>query len=867
ELLALASIRAHNLSQPIRLRQISSVAHIDGLRSDGILQNAREGISVRFAHDIFFEWAFFYVLIDRDYQWMDEIRECGEPPAVARVVELLSQWEYAHGENWSAYLQQAEDSTLRSQWLRAWLAAPFGTSKFEVDEEQFATAVFADDFRLFRKVLVWFQAEKTSPNANILAGALPPDQQQRFAYLLGWPSDFSAWHRLINFILKRIEEIPKRLYPEVVPIFEVWQNALSGLPNPMSRTLLQQCTLWLAAIDARPDDEPDENSAYWGKVPNFKEFRKSLVQLLLRSSRVEPTFAADYLQRVINSERISEETFRDIIAFSPALAELLPELVVELSLAFLKEELPDEHVARRKQELHAASELRKAISAKPEAERTLQEKRMLMPPSLSLLSVDDFSDHDWERLSLHNDFKTFYAPSPLREPFHSLFQFAPDEALRLLRELCNHAMTAWRQLHRYSRDQGGTPVPLELTFPWGTQKFWGTEREYLWYRSIWGPKIISCGLMALEEWCFAELERGRPVDELIRQIVEGNECIAILGIASVVALHTGTVSETTLPLFTSQRLLAADQNRWIQDLSSSTANLVGFTDRVDKPHFEAVQAANARPVRKTQLSWMVPRFVLATEPIAEQARDALLNFKNNLPFQYEEHRDIAAAQEHLTAQAIKYAELADLKNYHAYRTEEDSDQVAIVHVSPSAAEPENVAKAEQASTYLSQTGLWIWASKSFEERAVHSTYTIENAITIAKEADRSDLFNQSNEEYEENPFGTLRGAVAGTASIVLNFREGRSQEDIDWARDVLKRAIRLPEKSDMGWSSVSAIPWHHAIYVARGIAAEIREGAATDNTARDLLRLIAHPSEKVSFTAIEEVCQLWPNDPKLTWAG
>ncbi|MCI5159907.1 MAG: ATP-binding protein, partial [Candidatus Electrothrix sp. AUS1_2] len=284
ELLALASVRAHNLSQPIRLSRLTSRTHINDLRLDGILQNAREGISVRFAHDIFFEWAFFYVLTDRGSQWMDEIKECGEPPAIARVVELLSQWEYAHGEDWPAYVEQAEGSALRSQWLRAWLVAPLGTSKFEVDEKQFATAVFADDFRLFRKVLVWFQAEKTSPNTNILSGELPPDQRQRFAYFLGWPSDFAAWHRLIDFSLRHIAKIPQRLYPEIVSIFEVWQNALSDLPNPTSHALLQQCASWLAAI-AIPDDEPDDNSAYWEKVPNFDEFKKSLIRLLLKATR------------------------------------------------------------------------------------------------------------------------------------------------------------------------------------------------------------------------------------------------------------------------------------------------------------------------------------------------------------------------------------------------------------------------------------------------------------------------------------------------------------------------------------------------------------------------------------------------------
>ncbi|TRZ97479.1 MAG: ATP-binding protein, partial [Nitrospiraceae bacterium] len=457
-LLDLARVRARQLSQPIGLSQLTSVAHIDDLRSDGILQNAREGISVRFAHDIFFEWAFFHVLADRGVQWMEEIKACGEPPAVARVVELASQWEYTQGRDWQMYLAQTEGSNLRSQWLRAWLVGPLGTARFEADENQFGTAVIADDFRLFKKALVWFQAEKTSPNANILAGALPQEQRQRFADLLGWPSDFAAWRRFIDFILRRISDIPQRLYPEIVPIFEVWQNALADLRNPTSRALLQQCATWLAAIDAMSiADGPDGNSAYRDKVPGLGAFRKSLGQLLLRSSRVEPTLVADYLQRVTNSERIRDDAFHDIIAYSPVLAQSLPKSVVELSLTFFRQELPDEQVAREEQELHAAAEWRKAVLAKPESERSSREK-MALSEGVYIRPIGDFSYHDRERLSIHDDHRSFWPPSPLREPFHSLFQSSPDEALRLLRELCNHAITAWRQLHRHSHDRGGTPV-------------------------------------------------------------------------------------------------------------------------------------------------------------------------------------------------------------------------------------------------------------------------------------------------------------------------------------------------------------------------------------------------------------------------
>ena len=226
-LLDLARVHARQLSQPIGLGQLNSVTCINDLRSDAILQDVRQGISVRFAHDIFFEWAFFHVLADRGPQWIETIKDCGEPPAVARAVELASQWEYAHGTDWPVYLAQAEDSGLRSQWLRAWLMGPLGTARFEDDEAQFALAVFANDFYLFRKALVWFQAEKTTPNEMILAGEYPQEQRQRVAYLLGWPSDFPAWRRLINFILRRITDIPQRLYPEIVAVFDVWQNVLA----------------------------------------------------------------------------------------------------------------------------------------------------------------------------------------------------------------------------------------------------------------------------------------------------------------------------------------------------------------------------------------------------------------------------------------------------------------------------------------------------------------------------------------------------------------------------------------------------------------------------------------------------------------
>jgi len=864
-LLDLAHIRARQLSQPIRLSELKSVAHIEGLRSDGILQNAREGISVRFAHDIFFEWSFFHVLADRGPQWLEEIKACGEPPALARVVELASQWEFTQGNNWRTHLDKVASSGLRSQWLRAWLVGPLGTAGFETDEDQFAMAIFANDCWLFRKALVWFQAEKTSPNTNILASALPQEQRQRIADLFGWPSDIAAWCRLIAFILQRISHIPQRLYPEIVAIFDVWQNAFADRRNPMSHALLQQCATWLDDIGAIRRSHPqDETSAYWEKVPDLETFQHSLVRLLLRSSKSEQTFAAKYLERITRSKRLRDETFKEIIDFSPILVQSLPQSIVDLSLVFLRRELPDERVARQTQEDQEIANRRKAIMSMPKAERMSEENHLLLTQPL-LRSIGDFSDHDWEMLSTQDDYRSFWPPSPLREPFHSLFQSSSKDALRLLLELCNHAMTAWQQLHRYSRERGGTPIPLELQFPWGTQRFWGTDREYLWFRSTWAPKVIGCGFMALEEWCFAELGRGRPVDELIQQIVEGNECIAILGTAAMLALHTENVSEVTLPIVTSQRLLAADYNRWAQDFSQ-TASLSGFKYCTDKSHIEAIQAADARPVHKTELSRLVQKFIFATGPIGDRAREAIQNFKKDLPFQFEEHRNIAEVRDHLTSQALEYAELADLKTYRTYRIKDDTDQIAIVHVSPSASKTENVAKAEEASRRLGDTGLWAWASKSFKEKTLGTTYTIDAAIALAKGADANELFKHPSDGIDEDLLVMRRATVAATAAVLLNFRMGLTQEDLEWSRNVLRRAISLPDKPDLMLSPEMVIPLHHGIFVARGLGAEFREGTAMRGAVRDFLGLVAHQLEVVSSAAIEEACKFWSKDPKLTWA-
>jgi hypothetical protein len=377
------------------------------------------------------------------------------------------------------------------------------------------------------------------------------------------------------------------------------------------------------------------------------------------------------------------------------------------------------------------------------------------------------------------------------------------------------------------------------------------------------PEPLECGFMALEDWCFAELERGRPVDDVIRQIVEGNQCIAILGVAVLLALHTNHVSETVFPLVTAQRLWYSDQYRMVQDLSGAVFNLAGFTKKTDLPHVEAIKASNARPARRQQLRWLVPPYVLSTE-FGERTRAAIGAFKDNLPFQFEEQRNDPASRERLMQQAREYAELGDLANYRVRQLPDREGLVEITHVSPSALEPENVAKAERASLSLQQGNLWVFASKAFDNGRVDDAAKMQAAIELARKLDGDSLFTQSSGDEEQE---MRRAGVAAIAATMLAFRDDRNDEELIWARGVLKRAIGAPEIRSQFWSSQSVIPWDPGIFAARGLGADLPLGTADEGAALELLSLVAHPLEMVSLAALEQTGTLWSFDAKLEWAA
>ncbi len=155
---------------------------------------------------------------------------------------------------------------------------------------QFATLLKADDFALFEKVLVWFQAQHTIPSPYVLGAIKSPVEgidNLAVADMLGWPSDFRAWGRLIDWIVSEAGAIPVRLIPKILEVFDVWQNALSAVPNGRSKIILQLADKWLVKFEKgelRDRAEGGDGEAFRFSRDEGSRLGKSLRSIILRSA-------------------------------------------------------------------------------------------------------------------------------------------------------------------------------------------------------------------------------------------------------------------------------------------------------------------------------------------------------------------------------------------------------------------------------------------------------------------------------------------------------------------------------------------------------------------------------------------------------
>lgn len=868
-LLELAEHKVKNLSKPVKRRSLNSNSELDELNSDGVIRVDSRKSTVDFDHDIFFEWALLYNLLEADNEWLDKIEAFGQPPAIARVVELLSQ-QRLKDEEWSTAIENPKFKTLRSQWIRAWLLGAISYPNIAQYSDQFRGKLAENDYALYEKLLVWFQAEKTQPNPLILATS----KDIKVATSLAWPTDLTLWFQVIIFILEDIPSLSENIYPRVVDIFTVFQNLAINFENAtqpsqviieFSSRILQIDLGWLSEIEGLKDHSSTHN---WQLINDITGFKDALRNLIILSSNSNPTFIRTYLNRLIDLNEIPNEIFKYIIQLSGFIVQKHADLIVEFCLKKLLCELPLDKYKRDCEELKLSQEYWLELSSIPQEELTDKQKKLLQRRAmfLSPFPTEVVSDSDWKSLAINSDFIGFYPSSPIKEPFHSLLKHAPDSGLRLITALSNHANTAWQQLHKLS-DEKLTPIPIILNFPWGSQTFWGNEKEYIWSRPYWISDTLSSAFMTLEKWCFEQLEAGANLDELIQKITRDHESVAILSIVSLLALEQQCISESIFPLVTNQKVLDLDYYRFTQDIRGSSTPLISYSGKqlTHRKDIDEIKNMYTKTGYKSCLSNLLTAFIFSE--FSDELKAILNEFKNFLPYDYEEQIDNSMVTEKLLERANFYAEYADKTTYTVQPTGNEN-LVTISHHSPSLNSNKKIEEQKRNVDFISFNNIAYWAHQSLLQDSIVEEYSIPSALEFIKEHDEPELSKGDYEAWEEATRKRMQqNAIVGIATMVLHFREGLIDKVLAWANEIITQTVNIPLHSDECSMTDLNLILHPKVFASKAIASEIRFGTADDDLKVQLLLMVASPANGISISALSTCISLLDIDQKLTYSA
>jgi len=164
---------------------------------------------------------------------------------------------------------------------------------------------------------------------------------------------------------------------------------------------------------------------------------------------------------------------------------------------------------------------------------------------------------------------------------------------------------------------------------------------------------------------------------------------------------------------------------------------------------------------------------------------------------------------------------------------------------------------------MREMALFNWVTDTFENGALSTRMTIDDAWETAKGIDHAHIFDQRD---SGDTSDMTRGAVAGAAAVAFCFPNESSEDFRSWAKDVLDRAYRAPEpKKD--WFAGSIIPWHPLLFVAKALASQVSQEAESQDAAERLLSLMAHPLDQVSREATKQCLTCWDSDRRLAWIG
>ncbi|MCP3468499.1 hypothetical protein [Bradyrhizobium sp. CCGUVB23] len=326
--------------------------------------------------------------------------------------------------------------------------------------------------------------------------------------------------------------------------------------------------------------------------------------------------------------------------------------------------------------------------------------------------------------------------------------------------------------------------------------------------------------------------------------MEGNECLAVLGIALDLPLESWATTETTLALAACQRIWAFDRAPHSQE-SSKNIDLLGygFLSRLHGEKAEAKIYLDDRKYRKRTVTQLAMFFALnEDETLRNKFKDSLAQFPNDLPYENEEDRTDQSCTDHLKEDADGWAGLGDKANYK--QSPYGEDRVAITYDRPNPLTPAQEKRLEKSTMVLQGFSIAGWAGQSLSSNKLEDGMTLAAAVSHVKGLDTGAAF-----DFRDDMASSLPSVAASVAACVVRFGPP-DNADRTWASwGVLARIETMLENPDKFGGSI--IPWHPKRRLAVAVFHDRRSETPRADSVERLMKLTLHPINVVSELAFE----------------
>lgn len=770
------------------------------------LREARAGATIAFWHDTLRDWTVGFLLHDKTDLLIALPTDRPLPGAFSRGLEIAARLALlgdATGARWLSLLARFEGAGCHGSWRRPiLLALPRSENAFEL-LDRIEVALIANKGQRLKDIIRLMIAVESEPLAHVIARLqLSAPVANAIPAAIVMPTG-TGWMPLVLWALTRVDRLPSALVPDLAKLFQLWLMATQAHVPQMNPAIVQKLYNWLTRIE------------------------EAMRPVAIRDVREAKEFDLDFG----NLREVHDEIRMTFLAFC--------YLNSELAVRYLQETNTDWH--------HGAKDiLRLSGSAAKAAPAALAD--------FALAALIPKGDEDGIYSSRHNHFgpfdivdSDFMPTSPGQGPFFELLENSPRDGLRLVRGVVEYA-TSW---HRARCMAKGLIFPdMTIPFPDGQKSFDGSFGIYQWARGGTGALAVASALMALEAWAHRQIEGGRPVGEVLHNVLgpSGSSVAFVCVGVDVVLSHWEMAKDLAWPMLATPELLHFDHTRFTQDLSG----MGRFFTPEQEPSNWPVKTADllARPSRRHQLIDFIGQFTLnGPVEIHEKLREALeIACRRIGQTSYPDDNDPIIG---LRATAARALRMTDVKNWPRKSLQLADGQEFEGHQYQLPPEEEALLDAARARANANITDLNFRLSvqKALTEPSSSTAEIVAQGIVWAKTRVAAGEMKPDDCDKNDDFDNQWRARVkVMAAALAARDYEGPDRANVEaWARPILHRAA-AGETDDIAARAVSQIYSNAAAIAAIGYIGFYRR--SQDTVTRDAVLALASRQGHAVLNAI-----------------